>query len=207
MAKWRWECQTCQKAKGCCGSGLCFPCLDDECKYEAFQNFATTSTKYDPSKLVYYTSNSAERRKMTEREKIANILNSAEISQELSKEDIYKFADALIEAGIGDVSELKNHRLIAEYLLIPEDDNTYALPNTPIRVKQLYSGEEVEQIVKERDEYKHRAEVAEMTLKFVCRTQENLNILVDGKPWTKEEIYNRYIEQAKKELTEEKKDD
>lgn len=116
-------------------------------------------------------------------------------------------ADALIEAGIGDVSELKNHRLIAEYLLIPEDDNTYALPNTPIRVKQLYSGEEVEQIVKERDEYKHRAEVAEMTLKFVCRTQENLNILVDGKPWTKEEIYNRYIEQAKKELTEEKKDD
>ena len=116
-------------------------------------------------------------------------------------------ADALIEAGIGDVSELKNHRLVAEYLLIPEDDNTYALPNTPIRVKQLYSGEEVEQIVKERDEYKHRAEVTEMTLKFVCRTQENLNILVDGKPWTKEEIYNRYIEQAKKELTEEKKDD
>lgn len=92
-------------------------------------------------------------------------------------------------------------------MLIPEDDNTYALPNTPIRVKQLYSGEEVEQIVKERDEYKHRAEVTEMTLKFVCRTQENLNILVDGKPWTKEEIYNRYIEQAKKELTEEKKDD
>ena len=116
-------------------------------------------------------------------------------------------ADALIEAGIGDVSELKNHRLIAEYLLIPEDDNTYALPNTPIRVKQLYSGEEVEQIVKERDEYKHRAEVAEMTLKFVCRTQENLNILVDGKPWTKEEIYNRYIEQAEKELAEGKKDE
>lgn len=114
-------------------------------------------------------------------------------------------ADALIEAGIGDVSELKNHRLIAEYSLIPEDDNTYALPNTPIRVKQLYSGEEVEQIVKERDEYKYRAEVAEMTLKFVCRMQENLNILVDGKPWTKEEIYNRYIEQAKKELAEGKR--
>lgn len=67
-------------------------------------------------------------------------------------------ADALIAAGIGDVSELKNHRLIAEYSLIPEDGNSYVLPNTPLRVKQLYSGEKVEQIVKERDEYKHRAE-------------------------------------------------
>ena len=60
MAKWRWECQTCQKAKACPGSGLCFPCLDDECKYEPFQNFATTSTKYDPSKFVYQTSNTTE---------------------------------------------------------------------------------------------------------------------------------------------------
>lgn len=70
-------------------------------------------------------------------------------------------ADALIAAGIGDVSGLKNHRLIAEYSLIPEDGNSYVLPNTPLRVKQLYSGEEVERIAKERDEYKHRAEVAE----------------------------------------------
>ena len=171
---------------------------------------------------------------MTEREKIIDVLNKnftqdvectpiyttaqgkeVALPQELC--DIFNdivtqavipcFADALIAAEIGDVSELKKHRVVVEKSLIPEDDNTYALPNTPIRVKQLYSGEEVEQIVKERDEYKHRAEVAEMTLKFVCRTQENLNILVDGKPWTKEEIYNRYIEQAKKELTEEKKDD
>lgn len=52
-----------------------------------------------------------------------------------------------------------------------------------------------------------RAEVAEKALKIVCRMQENLNILVDGKPWTKEEIYNRYIEQAEKELAEERKDD
>lgn len=60
MANWKWECQTCQKAKACHGSGLCFPCLDDECKYEPFQNFATTSTKYDPSKFAYQTSNSIE---------------------------------------------------------------------------------------------------------------------------------------------------
>lgn len=37
---------------------------------------------------------------MTDRDKIANVLNSTEISQELSKEDIYKFADALIAAGL-----------------------------------------------------------------------------------------------------------
>lgn len=75
------------------------------------------------------------------------------------------FADALIAAGIGDVSELKKHRVVVEKSLIPEDDNAYVLPNTPIRVKQLYSGEEVEQIVKERSEYKRRAERAEKALR------------------------------------------
>lgn len=83
------------------------------------------------------------------------------------------------------------------------NSNAYVLPNIPPTVTQLYSGEEVEKIVKKRDEYKHRAQVAERALKIVCRMQENLNILVDGKPWTKEEIYNRYIEQAEKELAEE----
>ena len=51
--------------------------------------------------------------------------------------------DALISAGIGD---LKEHRIFAG-----KDGS----------IKQLYSGEEVEKIVKEREEYKHRAEVAE----------------------------------------------
>ena len=43
---------------------------------------------------------------MTERDRVASVLNSTEISQELSKEDIYKFADALIAAGIGDTTNL-----------------------------------------------------------------------------------------------------
>lgn len=130
---------------------------------------------------------------MIEREKIANVLNSTEISQELSKEDIYKFADALIEARIGDVSELKNHRLIAEYSLIPEDDNAYVLPNTPIRVKQLYSGEEVEQIVKERDEYKHRAEVAERACRIATDKIYDYS-------------YEEAIAQAEREIEEEKEE-
>lgn len=98
------------------------------------------------------------------------------------EEKINAIADALIAAGIGDVSELKKHRVVVEKSLIPEDDNAYVLPNIPPTVKQLYSGEEVEKIVKERKElkdelrskveyiheqdevvkeYKHRAEVAE----------------------------------------------
>lgn len=134
-------------------------------------------------------------------------------------------ADALIAAKIGDVSELKNHRLIAEYSLVPDDDNPYIIPNVPLRVTQLYSGEEVEQIVKEREEYKHRAEVAERALDkatelaYTYRTQDDtlscsscpFDSIFDrckerglyedcSKRW-KEEL----LQQAEKELTEERK--
>ena len=51
-----------------------------------------------------------------------------------------KLADALIAAGIGD---LKEHRIFAG-----KDGS----------IKQLYSDEEVEDIARQRDEYKHRAE-------------------------------------------------
>ena len=39
------------------------------------------------------------------KKKIVEVLNSTEISKELSKDDIYKFADALIAAGIGKMDE------------------------------------------------------------------------------------------------------
>ena len=106
-----------------------------------------------------------------------------------------ELADALIAAQIGDVSGLKNHRLIAEYSLISEDGNSYVLPNTPLRVKQLYSGEEVERIAKERDEYKHRAEVAERALQIADELGELCGRKED------------YVQQAEKELAEEGKDD
>ena len=119
-----------------------------------------------------------------------------------------QIADALIAAGIGDVSELRNHRVVAEYSLIPEDGNSYVLPNTPLRVKQLYSGEEVEKIVKERDEYKHRAEVAERALNFLCNSiMKDYDILVfkDGtKIKNKIELYDYCVKQAEREIKEEK---
>lgn len=77
---------------------------------------------------------------MNEREKIIEII-APFISAYGEDEAI---ADALIAAGIGDVSELKKHRV-----QIMKDGT----------IQQFYSGKEVEQIVKERDEYKHRAEV------------------------------------------------
>ena len=109
-----------------------------------------------------------------------------------------KLADALIAAGIGDVSELKKHRVVVEKSLIPEDDNAYVLPNIPPTVKQLYSGEEVEQIVKEREEYKHRAEVTEKMFD-ILHEESSMYMKVFSKEW--------YKQQAEKELAEEGKDE
>ncbi len=81
-------------------------------------------------------------------------------------------ADALIAAGIGFKDK---HRVFVQNapLLPYNDDDVYFVPNTQPKITQLYSDEEVEQIVKERDEYKHRAEVAERALKDMCEEYED----------------------------------
>lgn len=174
---------------------------------------------------------------MTEREKIIDVLNKnftqdvectpiyttaqgkeVALPQELC--DIFNdivtqavipyFADALIAAGIGDVSCLREHRVIAEYSLVPDDDNPYIIPNVPLRVTQLYSGEEVEQIVKEREEYKHRAEVAERALKKLASFfAHNAKFLKDEreKERYQKTIFDDWINQAEEELAEEGKDE
>ena len=93
--------------------------------------------------------------------------------------DDERIADALIVAGIGDVSELKKHRV-----QIMKDGT----------IQQFYSGKEVEQIVKERAEYKHRALVAEKALKIATELGELCAPVED------------YIKQAEKEFAEEGKD-
>lgn len=111
---------------------------------------------------------------------------------------ITECTDALIAAGIGD---LKEHRIFAG-----KDGS----------IKQLYSGEEVEKIVKERKElkdelrskveyiheqdevvkeYKHRAEVAERALQIADELGELCGRKED------------YVQQAEKELAEEGKDE
>lgn len=54
---------------------------------------------------------------------------------------------------------------------------------------------------------RHRAEKAERALKDIAYQQENLTIKVNGRIWSKEEIYKQWIAQAEKELAEERKDE
>lgn len=53
---WRWECQTCAKAKRDYGWGVVFPCNEDKCEPEAIKNTATTSSiptkQYQSNKTV-----------------------------------------------------------------------------------------------------------------------------------------------------------
>lgn len=67
------------------------------------------------------------------------------------------------KAKVGDVNSYKKRHMIIVTAPIQKDicsDNLF-IPQTEYYVKQLYGDEEVEQIIKERDEYKHRAEEAE----------------------------------------------
>ena len=170
---------------------------------------------------------------MNEKDKIASIINKAQSdyykgSAEEWVDEAFFVADALIAAGIGDVSCLREHRVIAEYSLVPDDDNPYVIPNVPLRVTQLYSGEEVEKIVKERKElkdelrskveyiheqdevikeYEHRSLVAEKALKTACVniiTDEEDDIAIEPRANV---LYKAYLRNAEKELAEDKKDD
>lgn len=158
------------------------------------------------------------------KKKIVNVLESVKLRHYIDEDNkimvtsvipqylIQTTADALIAAGLGD---LKEHRIFAG-----KDGS----------IKQLYSGEEVEKIVKERKElkdelrskveyiheqdevikeYKHRAQVAEKALNSACFILAK-NYYVDGKEdWAKRgaECATFYREQAERELAEDGKDD
>lgn len=108
-----------------------------------------------------------------------------------------KIADALIAANIGDVKAWKERAEKHRFMALPDG-----------RIKQLYSDEEVEQIVKERDEYKHRAEVAERALSWLCdETMRDIRIImyptIGKQVRDKQELYDYCIEQAERgELVE-----
>ena len=110
--------------------------------------------------------------------------------------EIDKLADALIAAGIGDVSKWKAYAKVHR-IVITKDD----------KIKQLYSDEEVDKIVIERAEYKHRAQVAERALRKAVSVldAEYRAFGVNRENKTEQRIKN-FIEQAEKELAEEGKD-
>lgn len=100
-----------------------------------------------------------------------------------------RLADALIAAGIGDVSKWKAYAKVHR-IVITKDD----------KIKQLYSDEEVDKIVSERAEYKRRAEIAERAFfRLVHEMYEQ-----DIRPMCDEKFFiESRLKDAEKELAEE----
>ena len=152
---------------------------------------------------------------MTEREKIVEVLRD-NIEYELRDypDDHYvgvtfnygAMADALIAANIGDVTEWKEKVECAKRILqIP------TLPNGTTDLSYFeYKGERIQDIARQRDEYKHRAEVAERALSWLCdETMRDIRIImypaIGKQVRNKQELYDYCIEQAERELEEEKR--
>lgn len=131
---------------------------------------------------------------MNEREKIIEII--APFISAYGEDGA--IADTLIAANIGDVTAWKERAEKHRFMALPDG-----------RIKQLYSDEEVEQIAKERDEYKHRAEVAERALDL-CETAYILSLNhrategISGQAIASDfGIHKFFMKQAEKELAEE----
>lgn len=129
------------------------------------------------------------------KKKIIEIINNAWAAPVpcTAEQKFERIADALIAAGIGDVSKWKAYAKVHR-IVITKDE----------KIKQLYSDEEVDKIVIERAEYKHRAEVAERALfSLVHEMYEH-----DIRPMCDEKFFieSRLIE-AEKEIAEEGKDE
>lgn len=131
---------------------------------------------------------------MTEREKMIKIIDKwAErtITTRVWGAGVYdpynaaELADALIAAGIGDVTEWKERA---------EKHRVIALPGG--RIKQLYSDEEVEDIARQRDEYRKSTHIALRGIEILKR-----NIL---RYFATE--FPSILQQAEREIEEEGKD-
>ena len=120
--------------------------------------------------------------------------------------DDERIADALIAAGIGFKDK---HRVFVENVTLPKngDCDAFFVPNTQLKITQLYGDEEVEQIVKERDEYKHRAEVAEQKYKLLFQKYDSFFNDVTYCHKNFSDVDSEITKQAEKELAEEGKDE
>lgn len=136
---------------------------------------------------------------MTDREKIIKIIekNGTYNGRSLSF-DYYviqpdDLADALTAAGFGDVTEWKEQVECAKRILqIP------TLPNGTTDLSYFeYKGERIQDIARQRDEYKHRAEVYEEMFDVLYEdTSEYMRVL--SKEW--------YKVQAEREIEERNND-
>ena len=153
--------------------------------------------------------------KMTDKEKIIEIIKSNEkafFEEKVIKgnsihdnEFAERLADSLIESGIGDVSEYKNHRIIISNPVCRDICQEGLLLPPEFDLKQLYGAEEVEQIVKEREDYKYSNKVMTRALhilseKFVKLKGYSSEILDLAESVT----VNRVLQQAAREIEEER---
>ena len=117
-------------------------------------------------------------------------------------------ADMLLAENIGDVTEWKEKVECAKRILqIP------TLPNGTTDLSYFeYKGERIQDIARQRDEYKHRAEIAFRALLICMKDSRPAHCSITGcSKWTRcgddacvETRRAIFIEQAEKELTEEK---
>ena len=77
---WRFECQTCAKAKRGYGLGVVFPCNEDKCEFEAIKITATTSSI--PTKQ--YQSNKTVEDKKMKPETLAELLE--QVAEKVEKD-------------------------------------------------------------------------------------------------------------------------
>lgn len=145
------------------------------------------------------------------REKIVDTLNATEISVELKKEDIYKFADALIANKFGRIINFAEYvgSKIAGHSNYHGDSILCAL-YCAAEGKEIHTVKPLDiteygynVLVKERDEYKHRAEKAESEL------MNDVKVIVDACEANPNYayFYNKFLQQAEKELQEEERKD
>lgn len=133
---------------------------------------------------------------MTERDKIIEII-APFVSAYGEDEAI---ADALIAANIGDVTAYKTEAEYWEKICKLECDEH----DTKTKAAAKY----MRRLMQERDEYKHRAEVAESkirdrALNDACYAVAGIYNSNDSKVVVGEEIRENYIQQAKCEIEEE----
>lgn len=161
------------------------------------------------------------------REKIVEVLSAFKITgfdknnecifeKSIPTSILEEVADLLIAAGC---TFDNKHRVLFENVSLPDEyigNECFFIPKTQTKIKQLYGDEEVEQIVKERDEYKHRAEVSEKALDLCTK-----DIFKDTSGCCGYSIYDtskeeavraeklktQWINKAEKELQEERKDE
>lgn len=116
-------------------------------------------------------------------------------------EKVSECVDALLAANIGDVTAWREKVECAKRILqIP------SLPDGKTNLAYFeYNGERIQDIARQRDEYKHCAEIAERALLTACvnliKDEDNVDMELLAHV-----VYTKFLRKAEKELAEEKRE-